>query len=140
MGSRSKQRVMGVVDNTIQDDIREGDFWGNVYDAIEQAERVHTGDGVEHLDWNTRSLLYTRLAAHLPRLCDRHSRGGEATGYIMAVRQLVAGARMEFFDWDMLKQLKKLLLTIKSVRDAMHRAEADITAGLSKPIFGGLQR
>ena len=116
MGSRSKS---GKHRKGSRKDRNESfDFWQRVLDVIAQFEAG------ELVSWNDRALLYTRFTARLPDFCERHGLG-VADGYIDVIHRLVEGKKLEFFDRDALKRLKKLLHTITKTANRM-QADVDL--------------
>lgn len=117
MGSRSKsgKRRKG----SRKTEVESFDFWQSVLDAINWRE-----DG-QRLSWNERALLYTRFAARMPNFCELHGLGCP-DGYINVIRRLVEGERLEFFDRDALKRIKKLLCEITQTAKEVRTAGVDL--------------
>ena len=125
--SQKTKRAMSMSQpDQLGEDVTNAEFWSGVLKMIIKAEQAR--DGGEPLTWTERSALYTGLAVTLPKTCEQYGHASMSTAFVMAVRQLTAGARMEFFDWDALKKLKQMVLQIKGVIDALDAAQADITA------------
>ena len=103
MGSRSKtgRRTKG----SRKSKLETADFWRDILVAIESRE-----EGAA-LTWKNRALLYTRFVVRLPNFCKLHGLGCP-DGYVDVIKRLVEGKKLEFFDRDALKRLKKLLCEI----------------------------
>ena len=116
MGSRSKtgRRTKG----SRKSKLMTTDFWRDILTAIESREEGAL------LSWKDRALLYTRCTLRLPNLCKLHGLGCP-DGYIDVIKRLVEGKKLEFFDRDALKRIKKLLREIIRTAGDMRMASID---------------
>ena len=110
MGSRSRPTKRGRRVNKPKPANPDGDFYGYALASIERALRG------EHLTWNQRATIYTKLPSQLPRLCERHGVGGRTDGFIMVLQRLGNGKHLECFDKDILSHLIKLLREVSEAR------------------------
>jgi len=96
-------------------------FWQRVLMALATVEQGET------LSWGSRAVLVTQLPVRLVNLCSIHDMG-EPLMYTEAVKRVVAGDRLEWFDKDRLKKLKSVMHKIIAEYHAIRRAEAGMLA------------
>ena len=96
-------------------------FWQRVLMALATVEQGET------LSWGSRAVLVTQLPVRLVNLCSIHDMG-EPLMYTEAVKRVVAGDRLEWFDKERLKKLKSVMHKIIAEYQAIRRAEAGMLA------------